>query len=403
MSETIAVTVNPRRTTDNARGTGRSSTRVAMIVVAVAACALVFANRAHAHGQGACETTAKQPGIAAARAALERSPQALAPRLTLSDLLVDSGCYEDAIHVLEEADKVHPRNGELQKRLRTARSFVSERQFFEGLDKAEAEARLSRNQLRCTRFGDIEACNEVLVLRPDDVAIAIAKAEALAKANRLQEADAAYHRAAALAPGNADIATRIESIQAQRRTLQQRCMSGDGEAALAACQVVLTKGAPDEFDVTRRIAILHQTANQPSKALDAYIAANSLRRGDKTVALAIVALVESTGRSDAIALAARGSSLVTLGRAREAIVALKQAEALAPGLPDVANQMAAATRLLKQEERMRELLRIAAALQKPAIVESKSSEGAAGAASQVAEVAPATVTYSNAAQASRSN
>src|SRR5262245_23352871 len=78
--------------------------------IAVAAFALLQGSVAWTHGQGACETTAKQPAISAARAALERSPQTLAPRLTLSDLLVESGCYEDAIHVLEEADKVHPRN-----------------------------------------------------------------------------------------------------------------------------------------------------------------------------------------------------------------------------------------------------------------------------------------------------
>jgi len=372
-------------------------------MVAVMAVTLLYGATALAHGQGACETSAKQPGITAARATLERTPQALAPRLSLSDLLVESGCYEEAIHVLEEADKVHPRNADVQKRLRTARSFVSERQFFEGLDKAEAEARLSRNQLRCTRFADVQACDDVLVLRPDDLAIAIAKADALVKANRLQDALTAYNRAATLSPGNADIAARIETIQVQRRTLQQRCMTGEGEAALAACQVVLTKDAPDEFDVTRRIAILHQTANQSSKALDAYIAANSLRRGDKSVALAIVALVDSTGRSDAIALAARGSSLVTLGRAREAIASLKQAEALAPGLPDVANQMAAAERLLKQEERMRESQRAAAAAQKPAVADSKSNEGAPGAAAQVTQVTPVAATYSNTAPASRSN
>jgi tetratricopeptide (TPR) repeat protein len=393
---------------DNAQRAGGPRRRIVSrprlpLFIAVTACEILQATGALAHGQGACETSAKQPGITAARAALEKAPQALAPRLNLSDLLVESGCYEEAIHVLEEADKAHPRSADVQKRLRTARSFVSERQFFEGLDKAEAEARLSRNQLRCTRFGDVQACDDALAQKPDDLAIAIAKADALAKQNRLEDALAAYNRAATLSPGNKDIAARIETIQVQRRSLQQRCMTGDGEAALAACQSVLSRDAPDEFDVTRRIAILHQTANQSSRALDAYIAANSLRRGDKSVALAIVALVDSTGRSDAVALAARGSSLVTLGRAREAIASLKQAETLAPGLPDVANLMAAAERLLKQEERMRESQRVAAAAQRPAVAESKSSEGAQGAAAQVAQVAPATATYSNAAPASRSN
>ena len=331
---------------------------------------------------------------------MDRAPDALPPRLELSDRLVESGCYEEAIHLLEEAAKAHPRNSDVQNRLRTARSFVNERQFFDGLDKAEVEARLARNLLRCTRFSDIAACDEALVLKPDDAAIVTARADALAKANRLAESISAYQRAAILSPGNADIATKLASGQTQRRTLQERCMTGDGDAALAACQAVLTRDTPDEFDLTRRIAILHQSGNQPSKALDSYIAANSLRRGDRSVALAIVALVESTGRNDAIALAARGSSLVTLGRARDALVSLKQAEALAPGLPDVANQMAAAERLLKQEERMRESQRAAAAAQKP---REEVPPQTAGAAASIAQTAAPARTYSNAAEASQSN
>jgi predicted RNA polymerase sigma factor len=154
-------------------------------------------------------------------------------------------------------------------------------------------------------------------------------------------------------------------------------MSADGEAALAACQSILAKGAANEFDLLRRIGVLQQAANQPAKALDTYIVANSVRRGDKSVALAIVALVESTGRSDGLALAARGSSLVALGRVRDGITSMQRALALTPGLPGLADQVVAAQRLLRQEERMRE--------------------------SQPLVAATPTRTYSNLQPASRSN
>jgi tetratricopeptide (TPR) repeat protein len=216
------------------------------------------------------------------------------------------------------------------------------------------EARLSRNVLRCTRFGDVDACDQALAMKPDDVSVVIARGDALLKAQRPLEALDAYRRATALDPANADAAAKVSTAQAQRRVVEERCMSADGDAALGACQSILAKGAANEFELLRRIGVLQQSANQPSKALDTYIAANSLRRGDKAVALAIVALVDSTGRSDAIALAARGSALVTLGRVREGIASMQQAQALTPGLPGIGDQVAAAQRLLRQEERMRE-------------------------------------------------
>ncbi len=336
-----------------------------MILRALAAvlCLLASVGAVSAHEQpkeGACEASARQPAIVSARESLQRTPDALKVRFGLADLLIDAGCYDEAVHVLEDGTAIHARNEELQKRLRTARSLISERQFFDGLDQAELDAKLSRHVLRCTRFGDIDACDQALAIKPDNVAVVIARGDALLKSQRPLEALDAYRRASALDPSNADVTAKTNAAQALRRTVEQRCMSADGEAALGACQSILAKGAANEFDLLRRIGVLQQAANQPAKALDTYIVANSLRRGDKAVALAIVALVDSTGRSDALALSARGSSLVTLGKVREGIASMQQAQALTPGLPGIGEQVVAAQRLLRQEERMRESQPVAA-------------------------------------------
>lgn len=320
-------------------------------------CVLAGMGVARAHEQpkeGACAAASQQPEIATAREALRRAPDELKVRFGLADLLIDATCYDEAVHVLEDGVAIHARNDELQKRLRTARSLISERQFFEGLDQAELDAKLSRHVLRCTRFADVEACDQALAIKPDNVGVVIARGDALLKSQRPLEALDAYRRASALDPSNAEVAAKISTAQTQRRTVEQRCMSADGDAALGACQSILAKGAANEFELLRRIGVLQQAANQSAKALDTYITANSLRRGDKSVALAIVALVDSTGRSDAIALAARGSALVTLGKVREGIASMQQAQALTPGLPGIGEQVVAAQRLLRQEERMRE-------------------------------------------------
>lgn len=171
----------------------------------------------------------------------------------------------------------------------------------------------------------------------------------------------------------------------QRNKIMQLCLDGDGEAALQACKNVLVKGAPNEFEMLVRIALLEQSVNQAAQALDTYIAANSLHSGDKGVALAILALLDSTQRKDAIALAARGSSLMTLGRAREAVAALKQARSLEPHLPDIDRDLLAAESLARTEA--------AAHKQRPK----------AAALSAASEAMAEPQTYTNVAEATRSN
>jgi tetratricopeptide (TPR) repeat protein len=153
---------------------------------------------------------------------------------------------------------------------------------------------------------------------------------------------------------------------------------------------VLVKGAPNEFEITVRIAALQQSTNQASQALDSYIAANSLRHGDKGVALAILALLQSTQRKDAIALAARGSSLVTLGRAHEALAPLRQAKALEPELPDIDQQIKSAEALARTE---------------PTVHKEKEKERPIQVAAVNVEVetTPEPEHFSNVAEATRSN
>ena len=291
---------------------------------------------------GCSSVVSQGPQITAARSALQAAPAVPARRIHLSDLLIEAECYDEAIHVLEDGEELNPRNALLQNRLTRARSMVREKQYFAGLDEAEASARLARGKLRCTRLSDIAACDEVLGQQPRNVEILMAKGDALLKANRNEDALNAYARAAQAAPDNAVAAGKLQAVQAQRQDMQKRCAESQGDAALQACAAILVKGAPNEFDLEKRIGLLQQSANQPARALDAYIAANTLRPGDKSVALAILTLLGSTKRDDVVALTARGSSLLTLGRPAEAIAPLRQANALTPGMPEIVKQLAAA-------------------------------------------------------------
>jgi tetratricopeptide (TPR) repeat protein len=321
------------------------------VMASLAMLPLSLADGAPVPAAVSCPPGSRSPVLDAARVALDKDEAALEPRLKLADALLAAGCYGDAVHVLEEGETTHPRNGGIQSRLRDARSMLSEQRYFDGLGRAEEAAKDQRNLLRCRKLNDISACDEALRLKPDDTDVLSAKADALAQSNRPADALLVYRRAAELNPSDASLSGKIAAAEGQREALATECQRGTADAALQACQLALLRGANDEFTVHQRTAILLQGMDKPSRALDSYIAASLLRPQDKSVALAIVTLSESTARKDALTLAARGSALLTLNRGTEAAKALREAQALSPNLPDVKTRLAAAQKMAQAEAR----------------------------------------------------
>lgn len=296
---------------------------------------------AHEAEGAVCDKNAKMPAVAAAKDTLDKNPAVLESWFSLADAWSGQGCFADAVHVLEDGAEANPRNQELQTRLRYARSLVSEQNYFDGLDKAEKAAEVRRNLFRCTKLSDLKACDDGLAANPNDAELLLAKGDALAAAKRPVEALAIYRRAEMNGAGDG-IRDKIQAAEAKRQDLVQRCEEGSGAGALGACQQSLSSGAPDEFVIQKRIGVLLQASDRAPQALDSYIAAGQIDPSDQAVALAIVALTDSTGRKDALALASRGTALLTLGRADEALAVLKKAQSLDAGLPDIKVRVAQA-------------------------------------------------------------
>jgi tetratricopeptide (TPR) repeat protein len=304
---------------------------------------------AFAHdGSGTCAGTPPAE-VAAAREALEARPASLEARFKLADALIEANCYNEAVHALEDRQKLHPANASLETKLRNTRSLVSEQTYFAGREQAEQAARVSRNLLRCSRLGDLNACDDALKLKPDDLDILLAKGDAQLAAGKPADAEQTFRRAKDVAPANAKAAAQLAASHAQRLAAFGTCQNGSDDAALTACQAALLRGADDEFQVHTRLGQIYQQRNQPAAALTAYTAANALKRGDRNVALGIVALTEAGASRDAVTWAARGSALLTLRRGRESLVALKQAQTLAPNMPDLRAQIAQAETLARNE------------------------------------------------------
>ena len=286
-----------------------------------------------------CQTAAERPAIAEAKAALDANATDLHVRLKLADAWGDAGCFGDALQVLQAGEAMHPGDKELQARLRVAKSLVSEQSYFDSMDRATKNATLSRATFRCAKLADVNSCDEALNVKPDDPELLVAKADSLVHLNRPGEAIGIYRSALPVSANREELNAKIALAESQRNTFLDTCETKTGEAARRACGSALLPGAPDELTVLRRRGLLLQDDNQPSQALDAYMAAARLDPTDRSVALAIVTLSDSTQRQDALTLAARGRALMALGRPAQALEPLRQALRLAPDLVEAKNQL----------------------------------------------------------------
>jgi Tetratricopeptide repeat len=128
---------------------------------------------------------ANQPGAAVieAQSAVAQNPDELSPQLRLANAWVDQGCYEQAVATLDATLKQHPHNAEVMAKLRDVRSMLTEQTFIQNVTQAEDAARLQHDQLRCSKFADLEACTAVLRVSPNDPVALAAKADAGASAS----------------------------------------------------------------------------------------------------------------------------------------------------------------------------------------------------------------------------
>jgi tetratricopeptide (TPR) repeat protein len=197
-------------------------------------------------------------------------------------------------------------------------------------ESTAAEARLDAAVSRCTEFSELVSCAAALSMKPNDPRLLVAEGDALVQLRRPGEAIGVYRNAIKLGAVQDSVDPKIAVAQGHRRSLLHECETAAGPAAERACESAWLPGAPDEVMVFKRRGLLLQNDNQPGASLDAYLAAARLAPRDRDVARAVVALCDSTDRSDAPTLTACGAALMTLGRPADAILSLREALRLAP-------------------------------------------------------------------------
>jgi tetratricopeptide (TPR) repeat protein len=159
--------------------------RLARIVPSAAALLLLTllasSRVAAAASKSTCVNGGQQnPDISAGKAALQQSPTRLGKRMELANLLEKRGCFDEAVHLLEEGQKYNPFSPTLLFSLRRARNMAREEHYLEGIDQAEAGARLNRQvQALQSQRQALKGAPKALAERPTQVAAVSAEAEAM--------------------------------------------------------------------------------------------------------------------------------------------------------------------------------------------------------------------------------
>lgn len=122
-----------------------------------------------------CAAAGSQPPIAGAKQALATNAGDLPARFKLADAWSDAGCFADALQVLQAGQMQNSRSNELEARIRVAQSVISEQTYFDKLDQAHQEAKVSRAVFRCTKLAELASCDDALNLKPNDPALLAAR------------------------------------------------------------------------------------------------------------------------------------------------------------------------------------------------------------------------------------
>jgi len=216
---------------------------------------------ARAIARASCQSSKHSDAVVDAKTAMDRNPDDLGPRMRLADALVDQGCYQEAVAILEVAEQTFPRNAELTGKMRDVRSLVTEQTYIEGLTQAAEGAKLARNQLRCTKLGDVAACEDALRSKPDDTQILLAKGDALMQANRPTEAVTAYRHLAQLKPGDESVKAKLASAES---------LVAKNQPPALPPEVAANTASPGRARVPRKPAVV--AANRPPPATKALTA-----------------------------------------------------------------------------------------------------------------------------------
>lgn len=248
-----------------------------------------------------CLSESGQAAVEACQAELRQNADNTDVRIALSEAFISLKQYEAAVAVLRQGFEHFPGDERIKKKLLLAESFLEEQQWIEKQQKdvhaaspsKKKETQTRLNTIRCRKLkgeAALAACNKGLSMAPENGDLLTGRGMVWLAMGESGRALLDFKAALAANPKHRDAAKSLRLAQTKRKVTVAQCINTDGPEGLKACNLALAKGASDEPDIQKRIAVLFQTMGKKKEAIKAYQAAVSLNPADEQSVQALAKL-----------------------------------------------------------------------------------------------------------------
>jgi tetratricopeptide (TPR) repeat protein len=193
---------------------------------------------------------------ASCSAVVAREPKRLTATIALCDLALAEGDFERADALLDEANRVHRADNYALNLIRLARSNVAEAHRTGDDSGGDLDVLAEYLQIRCESLNNLDACAELVGLRPGDPAPLNRLAQAALADGEYVWAIRYFERSLDLDASQAEVIQALEQARDGRKAQVDVCLTAGGSRARDACVAGRLPGAADEQKILIRLGDL---------------------------------------------------------------------------------------------------------------------------------------------------
>jgi len=211
-------------------------------------------------------------------------PKRLTATLALCDLALAEGDFERADALLDEANRVHRADSYALNLIRLARSNVAEAHRTGDDSGGDLDVLAEYLEIRCESLKNLDACAELVGLRPEDPAPLNRLAQAALTDGEYVWAIRYFQRSLDLDGSQTEIAQGLAQARDGRKAQVDECLSAGGSRGRDACMASRLPGAADESEILIRLGDLSIERRLEADAKDYYGQALAIQGNGKASA-----------------------------------------------------------------------------------------------------------------------
>lgn len=221
------------------------------------------------------ECAAADDAVAACASAVKAQPADFNARASLCEAYLANREYDAAIEVLNAGEAVHRGDNFTLRLIGRMLSNVEEEQSASQARPPDLDTLVNYMVLRCNTIKDLEECDKVLEIDPNNFKALAGRGDILLMNGELVGAILAYRQSLAIEVDQPEVATKLATVEEQRNRQVVACLAAASSSGIMACRNVLLPGEDDTYDIYSKIGSLELRAGAIDRAQGAYESADA--------------------------------------------------------------------------------------------------------------------------------